>query len=187
MSSVTTKRGDAGQTDMLFGVRVTKNHPRMIALGSVDELNAALGHFRLLASTKESIELIPNLQKWLITLMGELATPVGKEDHYLSTHKQSIQSLHIETLENIGNHCETNGALQFKGWALPGEGGSQAAAWADTARTICRRAERDILHLADTESPLTNPLILQFLNRLSDTLWLLARWEEKYLQSKDQS
>lgn len=76
--SITTRRGDTGETDLLFGCRVQKDYPRIDAIGCVDELNAALGVVRLTATGEAALREVPLMQKTLIALMGELATPPGR-------------------------------------------------------------------------------------------------------------
>lgn len=177
--SITTRKGDEGQTDLLFGCRIPKSHPRVHALGAVDELNAALGPLRISASREETRKIIPQVQRWLITLMGELATPPGNEARFANTHCERITANHVDQMDEWGEQLEAGGALKFKGWALPGEAGVMSGAHADLARVACRRAERIVIDLEGTQDGLPNPEIVRFLNRLSDVLWLLARWEEQ--------
>jgi len=177
--SIATRRGDQGETDLLFGHRITKKHPRIHALGDVDELNAGLGLLRVHAKTELSTEVCAQVQRWLIDLMGEIATPPGLEERYSQTHPHTIGSAEVAWLDEKVKYLEDHGALQFEGWALPGAAGSIAGAHADLARTICRRAERTLIDLSGTEQAVPNPELTRFLNRLSDVLWLLARWEEK--------
>ena len=177
--SITTRKGDDGSTDLLFGVRAAKSHPRIHALGSVDELNAALGPLRITAAKAETREFLPQVQRWLISLMGELATPPGLEANYAATHNDLISAAQVAILDTLAAKLEASGALQFKGWALPGEAGVMSGAHADLARVACRRAERCVIDLDATPEAVPNREIARFLNRLSDVLWLLARWEER--------
>ena len=177
--SISTKRGDGGETDMLFGCRLPKSHPRVHALGAVDELNAALGPLRVSALRGETKEFVGQIQRWLIALMGEIATPPGSEERYRETHPEQIDSGKIEFLDGWVVRLERDGCLEFKGWALPGEAGVMSGAYADVARTICRRAERTVVDLDGTVEAVPNAEIVRFLNRLSDVLWLIARWEER--------
>lgn len=176
--SIATRRGDQGETDLLFGQRLSKSHPRVHALGAVDELNAALGPLRVAALKPETREIVETVQPLLIRLMGELATPIGLEERYAATHK-AFDSTHISWLDEWITKLEAGGALQFKGWALPGEAGVMSGAYADLARTACRRAERNVVDLIGTEQEVPNPEVVRYLNRLADVLWLLARWEER--------
>lgn len=177
--SITTRKGDDGSTDLLFGVRAAKSHPRIHALGAVDELNAALGPLRIAAMKQETRDLIPQVQRWLISLMGELATPPGLEARYAATHKDLISAEQVTFLDTLAARLEASGALQFKGWALPGEAGVMSGAYADLARVACRRAERSVIDLDETSEAVPNREVARFLNRLSDVLWLIARWEER--------
>jgi cob(I)alamin adenosyltransferase len=177
--SITTRRGDTGDTDLLFGCRVKKSYPRIEAIGCVDELNAGLGLLRVTAKYELSQREVPVMQETLIALMGELATPVGQEERYALTHPQCVTIESVTHLDELVRDLEAAGALQFKGWALPGAEGSLSSAHADMARTICRRAERAVVTLEDTTEAVPNMEIVRYLNRLSDVLWLLARMEEK--------
>lgn len=182
--SITTRRGDSGETDLLFGCRVQKDYPRIDAIGAVDELNAALGVVRLTAESRITRREIPDVQKMLIALMGELATPPGQEQRYAETHPQRIDGDTVRHLDDLVRELEQAGALKFKGWALPGEAGSLSGAHCDVARTVCRRAERTVVALHDTTEAVPNPEIVRYLNRLSDVLWLMARMEEKQDESE---
>ena len=177
--SIATKRGDGGETDLLFGCRLSKSHPRVHLLGAVDELNAALGLLRVSALRGETKEFVGQIQKWLIALMGEIATPPGEEQRYASMHPEGIDGSKIEFLDGWVARLEKDGCMQIKGWALPGEAGVMSGAHADLARTICRRAERGVVDLEGTAEAVPNTEIVRFLNRLSDVLWLIARWEER--------
>jgi cob(I)alamin adenosyltransferase len=178
--SITTRRGDDGGTDLLFGERVSKNHPRIIALGDVDELNAALGWVRVHGRTTEAQQLTEKVQLQLINLMGELATPRGKEARYQKTHSEhELNAAALAALDATVEKLEREGDFKFKGWVLPGGKGNAAGAACDLARTVCRRAERSVLALQGTEHELQNAEVVRYLNRLSDVLWLLARWEER--------
>ena len=179
MPSISTRQGDSGHTDLLFGQRVPKNHPRVTALGAVDEFNAALGLLRIHATTPEAAEVASHSQQYLIGLMGELATPIGGEDRYKGSHPQQIKAEHVAWLDGWVERLEREGNFSFKGWVLPGAAGVAGGAYADFARTVCRRAERCIVDLQTSGDELPNPEVVRFLNRLSDTLWLLARWEER--------
>ena len=177
--SIATRKGDQGQTDLLFGCRLSKSHPRIHALGAVDELNAALGPLRIAARRTETATIVAEVQRWLIDLMGELATPPGLEKRYAETHPESISAKRVEWLDEWVAKLEAGGALSFKGWALPGEAGVMSGAYADLARVACRRAERHVIDLHDTPEAVPNLEVVRFLNRLSDVLWLVARWEEQ--------
>ena len=168
--SITTKRGDDGGTDLMFGKRTAKMGNRIEAIGSIDELNAALGLVRVEAnaSLEKSIDL---LQGFLVGLMGELAVLTEDLEKYQSSGHPSITEDEVTLLENLAHELEESGIV-FDGWARPGSKGSRTGAHLDLARTVCRRAERRVLALSEE---LSNTNILLFLNRLSDLLWLYAR------------
>lgn len=177
--SITTRRGDTGDTDLLFGCRVQKDYPRIETIGCVDELNAALGLVRVTARCAVTQREVPQMQMTLIALMGELATPVGQEERYAQTHPQQIKVETVVQLDQLVRELEAAGAMKFEGWALPGAAGSLSGAHCDVARTVCRRAERAVVALNGTAEAVPNGEIVRYLNRLSDVLWLLARMEEK--------
>jgi cob(I)alamin adenosyltransferase len=177
--SIATKRGDQGQTDLLFGQRASKAHPRVHALGAVDELNAALGLLAVSARRPQSLELVRRVQPQLVALMGELATPPGSEEKYRVRHPL-LGADEVAQLDREVTQLEAIG-FTFEGWVFPGQAGVLAGAQADWARVVCRRAERCIADLEGSAFSVPNPEILRYLNRLSDVLWLLARLEEKPL------
>lgn len=179
MSSITTKRGDDGQTDMLFGCRVKKDYPRIDAIGVIDELNAALGLLRVTAQSRWVQLQVPDLQLTLINFMGELATPIGKEAQWQERYGVDLIANKLPELDLTVQQLEASGQIKFEGWALPGAAGAIAGAYADMARTICRRGERALVALEGTAEEVKNPVLIQYLNRLSDVLWLYARLEEQ--------
>ncbi|MBK1835609.1 cob(I)yrinic acid a,c-diamide adenosyltransferase [Roseibacillus ishigakijimensis] len=171
--SIITKRGDQGETDLLFGHRAAKTSVRVAALGAIDELNAALGLVRCHGGAGLNDE-VDWLQEKLVGLMGELATLPQDAARYAESGMPALAAGDVTTVEERAAAIEQAG-VNFAGWARPGAAGSLAAAHLDVARTVARRAERAVLLLTG-ESPL--PLVTLFLNRLSDYLWLLARREE---------
>src|SRR5262245_52683 len=104
--SITTRRGDSGETDLLFGCRVQKDYPRIETIGCVDELNAALGLVRLTAQSEIARREVPHFQQTLIALMGELATPVGQEERYAQTHSQRVTAGTVEHLDALVKELE---------------------------------------------------------------------------------
>lgn len=171
--SITTKKGDQGFTDLLFGGKVPKGDPQIEALGAVDELNANLGMARVLLDG-EAAAAIDRVQGWLVTLMGELAMPLGKDAEYEKAGFGRISEVEIGWLEEWSASIEKE--EKFKGWLRPGEQGGELAARIHLARTVTRRAERRTWEVND-EISLAEVRI--FLNRLSDALWLLASASEK--------
>lgn len=158
----------------MFGRRVSKSDQRVAACGAVDELNAALGLVRVAAdcSAMVAAELVPALQKDLVLLMGELATDPEDLPRYLESGFEQVSGSMVERLGDEVARIERDFEIAFKGWAMPGDAGRSGAAHLDLARTICRRAEREVVILG-----VGNGEIVRYLNRLSDLLWLLARVE----------
>ena len=174
--SIATKTGDAGETSLMYGRRVPKTDARVAAYGCVDELNASLGLARVTASQPFLTEQIYAVQNELIIVMGELATASEDLDRYLKDGFQLTAAAMVDRLTAVVDDLEKNKLGPFKGWALPGNSLNGAAL--DLARTICRRAERQVAALmADADK--FNGEILRYLNRLSDLCWLLARYAEQ--------
>lgn len=176
--SIATKTGDNGTTALMYGRRVPKNHPRVEAAGSIDELNAALGLARAAAKYSFIADNLLRIQQDLITLMGEIAVSSEDLDRYLKDGFTLVTPAMTAKLDALVKDIEDQ-KVSFKGWATPGA--LPEAAALDMARTICRRAERRVCDLRDT-GELRNDEILIFSNRLSDLLWLLARWVEAQCQ-----
>ncbi|MGC6425547.1 MAG: cob(I)yrinic acid a,c-diamide adenosyltransferase [Akkermansiaceae bacterium] len=170
--SITTKRGDEGKTDLLFGGKAGKGDPQIEALGAVDELNATLGLARVVMDG-EGAGSIDQIQKWLVTLMGELAMPAGKDEDYEKSGFGRISGEEIAWLENLSSGIE--GDRKFEGWLRPGAAGGELAARLHVARTVARRAER---RAWEVNEKVCSADVRIFLNRLSDTLWLMARKSE---------
>lgn len=169
--SIATRTGDSGSTGLMYNRRVPKSHPRVEAYGSVDEVNAALGMARATADDPFVSANLLQIQKDLVTLMGELATAREDLGRYVADGFQVVTPALTKTLDVLVAEVESQG-LSFKGWATPGTTVHSAAL--DVARTTCRRAERRV-HTLRESGELENADILVFLNRLSDLLWLLAR------------
>ncbi len=175
--SIATRTGDTGTTGLMYNRRVSKCHPRVEAYGSVDELNAALGLARASASHPFISENLLGIQNDLVVLMGELATDTGDLDRYAKDGFKLVTAGLTDKLDRLVREIEAHN-ISFKGWATPGASLHSAAL--DLARTACRRAERRACALQETDQ-LRNPEIIVYLNRLSDTLWLMARWVETKL------
>lgn len=172
--SIATKTGDNGTTALMFNRRVSKTHPRVEAYGSVDEANTAIGMARATAEHDFVRDNLLAVQKDLIILMGELATLPDDLPRYLKEGYTCVTPEMTVKLDQLVKQIEAQN-VSFKGWATPGA--TMNAAALDVARTTCRRAERRICVLQEADQ-LPNPEILVYLNRLSDALWLLARWVE---------
>ena len=173
--SIATRTGDSGTTGLMYNKRVSKTHPRVEACGAVDELNAALGLVRALSESNFVVETISPLQKTLVGLMGELATELPDLERYQKDGFDQISPEATAKLDEVVKQLESEG-MTFEGWVMPGA--TRQAAALDLARTACRRAERRICVLKEG-GELGNEEILIFLNRLSDVLWLMARWAEE--------
>ena len=172
--SICTKTGDQGTSGLMYNRRVPKNHPRLEAYGTVDELNSAIGIARAANKAEFITSRLFQIQKDLVDLMGELATDRADLERYAKDgYKITGPELAAE-LEASIKEIEAQ-KVSFKHWATPGASPESAAL--DLARSIARRAERrveDLLQSGATE----NRNISIYLNRLSDFLWLLARYHE---------
>lgn len=173
--SIATKTGDNGTTALMYGRRVPKNHPRVETYGAVDELNAALGLARATASQDFAAVNLLAIQKDLVVLMGELAVANEDLERYVQGGYSLVTPPLTARLDALVREIEAQN-VSFKGWATPGA--TQHSAALDMARTICRRAERRACDL-QSAGELKNQEILIYLNRLSDLLWLFARWAER--------
>ena len=169
-----TKTGDQGETSLLFGKRTRKDSLRVYACGEVDELNAAIGllkaHLRDLPNSDKEISELEGIQRQLINLMGELATAPEDKNNYISSGFEAIKESDVAGLEEFIKITEAKN-IKFEGWALPG--GNKAASFSDLCRTVCRRAEREVVKVGYDDQDL-NPIIKVYLNRLSDYFWLKA-------------
>ncbi len=173
--SIVTKTGDQGTTALMYNRRVSKCHPRVEAYGAVDELNAALGLARATVNHAFAREHLLAVQTDLIVLMGELATAAEDLPRYVKDGFSLTGAEMTARVEAAIKELEAQ-QLRFHGWATPGD--NLASATLDVARTVCRRAERRVCDLQEA-GQLQNAEIIVYLNRLSDFLWLLARWVEK--------
>jgi len=164
-----TRTGDAGDTTLFGGGRVSKDHPRVAAYGAVDELNAALGWAGTQIGDEPLQERLLTLQHDLFTIGGALAA-VPREDGSRHPHLPPLPTERAEEME--GWIDEASGELpELREFVLPG--GTPGAAALHRARTICRRAERKVVHLALHEA--VEEDVIVYLNRLSDLLFSMAR------------
>jgi len=161
LSKIVTRTGDGGTTGLGDGSRVAKDSARIDAIGAVDELNAFIGLLSVETLSPATTTLLSEIQHDLFDLGGELSIP----------GHAAIGTSHVDRLERA---VETLNAdlPRLKEFVLPG--GTRPAALAHVARTVCRRAERAVVSLAATE-PVTQPARM-YLNRLSDVLFVLARF-----------
>jgi len=174
MSSIATKHGDAGTTALIGGHRTSKSDPRVESYGDVDELNSALGFARSLCTDKEICGWTEEIQKTLFRVGAALATPPE------SRKKQPVMTTaDVDDLTALVDQIEAIPGI-LSDWSLPGAN-TQSAAY-EVARTVCRRAERAAVYLAqvgnerDPDGPAwVLPEVLAYLNRLSDLIWLFGR------------
>ena len=164
-----TKTGDQGQTSLIGGTRVTKNHLRLEAYGSLDELNSHIGAARtqLCPSTQPIDELLLQIQTELFNLGSQLACP----DAEISKKLPDISTTFVTQLE-VWMDAKEAQLPPLQNFILPG--GSLCAAHLHIARTVCRRAERSMMALHQ-DHPLP-ALYLELINRLSDVFFIMARW-----------
>jgi cob(I)alamin adenosyltransferase len=172
--SIATKTGDGGTTGLMYNRRVPKTHARVEACGTVDELNAALGLARASAADNFVRDNLFWIQKSLVDLMGEVGVMIEDLPRYAKDGYTLVTPGMTAKLDALVQEIEVQ-KVSFKGWATPGATKNSAAL--DLARTICRRAERRVCLLQET-GELKNGEIIIYLNRLSDLLWLFARWVE---------
>ncbi|HMF88427.1 MAG TPA: cob(I)yrinic acid a,c-diamide adenosyltransferase [Gemmatimonadaceae bacterium] len=164
-----TKTGDTGDTGLFGGGRVQKDDPRVEAYGDVDELNAFLGMARAVEPMPRIDEVLVPMQRDLFSIGALLATPDLEKMHGHLT-KASIDDRRIRDLEHAIDDCEKE-LEPLKAFVIPGGSGKGAAL--HVARTVCRRAERRVVHLQrEVEIP---QIVVVYLNRLSDLLFMLAR------------
>ncbi|HUR30320.1 MAG TPA: cob(I)yrinic acid a,c-diamide adenosyltransferase [Saprospiraceae bacterium] len=165
-TKIYTKTGDDGTTGLFGGARLPKNHIRIEAYGTVDELNSVIGWLMTLIPKNDSLDLLQTIQSRLFTVGANLASEPGKDmitpdlmDSDIVMLEQAIDMMQAELPE-------------LKHFILPG--GSQSISAAHLARTVCRRAERRCVALAYDSQ--VDQIIILYLNRLSDYFFVLARW-----------
>lgn len=178
INRVYTKAGDGGQTALIGGQRVSKASLRIQGYGTVDELNAVVGLIRTaIESSSASDELGPRLlpvmdrvQNELFNLGAQLATPSAQT----RAQMPAIEPRHVSALESVID--ELNDDLpELRSFVLPG--GGWISSYCHLARTVCRRAERLVVELADDEE--VDKISLEYLNRLSDAFFVIGRFAAK--------
>lgn len=174
---VYTKTGDKGKTSLIGGTRVAKNNARIEAYGTVDELNSWIGMVRDHLDVEPWIALLIEVQDRLFTIGSSLATDPNKNPR---TKLPDLLETDVERLENEIDAL--NDTLpEMKSFILPG--GHPSVSNCHVARTICRRAERRTIELGENE--FVAPLVQQYLNRLSDYLFVLARAVSQHYQANE--
>ena len=164
--SIATKRGDGGQTGLAGGIRVSKAHLRVETYGTIDELNTFLGFARSICTNAEVAAWTETIQRTLFRLGSALATPPEsrKPAPLISTEDVDFLTGLVQRIEAI------DGVLAD--WSLPGAH-TESAAY-EMARTVCRRAERNVVRFMEDGAEV-QPEIIAYLNRLSDLIWLFGR------------
>ena len=168
LSRIYTKTGDAGETALGDGRRVPKDHARVAAYGGVDELNATLGLLLVHAPDQSEAGLVRQIQNDLFDVGADLCVPPAEGE--ASDTRLRVRPEQSARLEEAIDRLNADLA-PLTSFVLPG--GSAAAAWCHLARTVCRRAERDVVTLMRHEA--VNPQVVIYLNRLSDLLFVMAR------------
>jgi cob(I)alamin adenosyltransferase len=163
-----TKTGDKGKTSLFGGQRVPKNNIRIETYGTVDELNSVIGLARSFNKHEELDNLFQSLQNTLFNLGADLATPFGSK---FEDQVKRIKEDHISYLEKEIDRMQEK-SPEFKNFILPG--GGHTASYLHLARTVCRRAERSAIALAEVEN--IGEFSIKYLNRLSDFFFICARY-----------
>lgn len=172
--SIATRTGDDGATSLLYGQRVPKDHPQIETIGAFDELNAALGFAKAAGADPARRVELESMQKDLIALMGELACAETDVNRYASSGFAQLGDAELARVDAALAAIEAR-QPKFDGWATPGA--NLHAAALELARTAARRAERRLVALpANGRS--VRPVLLRYVNRVSDLLWLMAREAE---------
>lgn len=178
VTKIYTRTGDRGQTGLWGGGRVLKSHPRVAAYGEVDELNSCLGaaiaEIESQPKLKALRDPLARIQKELFVVGAILATSKGKTG--LAELPKDASSRLESEIDGL-----TNDLKPMRKFIMPG--GSPAGAWLHLARTVCRRAERAVVALSDSELPSQDVLV--YLNRLSDYLFTAARWANARLDRRE--
>jgi cob(I)alamin adenosyltransferase len=175
LNKIYTRTGDAGMTALGTGERVLKHSPRIAAYGSVDETNAALGVARLeLRKAHPDVDaMLARVQNDLFDLGADLTMPERSEGNQRARAPLRVSDAQVQRLEEEIDAM--NGELApLRSFVLPG--GSAAAAALHVARTVCRRAERAVVELAQAPDEPVSPAALKYINRLSDLLFVASRY-----------
>jgi len=165
-----TKTGDSGETSLLGGKRVWKDNLRIQTCGTIDELNSILGISISEITNMELKETLQGIQNDLFIIGSDTALPIENVNNKISI--QRIMESHSEKLESIIDKYDVQ-LPDLKNFILPG--GTKGSSILHFARSVCRRAERNVVSLSQIEK--INPYIEKYLNRLSDLLFVLARFE----------
>lgn len=167
MSSIATKSGDTGQTSLIGGARVPKSDLRVETYGTIDELGAQMGFARSISNDAEVNGITKEIQKELFAVNAAIATV---PDGVRTPPEVSLEMINRLT-EEVNRIEQMDGIVGD--WSLPGDHAAGAAF--DVARTVCRRAERLLVRLMETDDRPQLLNVVAYINRLSDLLWLLGR------------
>jgi len=166
-----TKKGDKGETSLFGGERVSKSAERIEAYGTVDELNSVIGLALSYGLSEEGRKMLQKIQEHLFILGADLATPPSTD-----TRIRRLEEEQVTYLEECIDRLEEE-LPDLKNFILPG--GSQPGATLHVARTVCRRAERAAVRCRENREDEISEIAIKFLNRLSDLLFVAARYENK--------
>ena len=173
--SIATRTGDDGTTSLLYGQRVPKDHPQIEAVGAFDEFNAAIGLAKAASPDAERRATLEAIQRDLVSLMGEVVCVEVDAERYAASKFSKVGNAELARIDAAVAALEAMN-LHFEGWATPGA--NLPAAALDLARTAARRAERRLLALP-AHGRSVRPIVRQFINRVADLLWLMARDAER--------
>lgn len=171
-----TKTGDKGETSLFGGTRVSKSHNRINTYGTVDELNSYIGLLRDQEVNKDKFDLLINIQENLFVIGSTLATEPGNEKVKIPTLSETAISQLEESIDKMNDKLPP-----MRNFVLPG--GHQAVSFCHIARCVCRRAERLVVKLSE-EAPVADIVVI-YLNRLSDYLFVLSRLMTLELNAKE--
>jgi cob(I)alamin adenosyltransferase len=184
ITKVYTRTGDRGETGLVGGKRVAKDSLRVEAYGAIDEINSIVGLARVFneedSAAGEARQFLDGvlcqIQDELFDIGSELATP----PEFFTAGMYRVSDDEVKRLEKLMDRCQKD-LEPLKSFVLPG--GGRIGAYLHQCRTVCRRAERDILRLSRSEE--VNPTLLKYVNRLSDLFFVLARWISKQMGEQE--
>jgi cob(I)alamin adenosyltransferase len=179
-SKLYTRTGDRGQTGLFGGRRVPKDHPRVVAYGTIDELNSILGVALSFIRQRSVVTALQTIQNELFNIGAELASDQPVRRGRKESGVFRIEAERVSWLEGLIDEYDAR-VPPLRTFVLPA--GSTAAAMLHFARTVCRRAERGVVTLSRMEP--VNPAILAYLNRLCDLLFVLARYANRAARRRE--
>lgn len=178
ITKVYTRTGDAGKTRLAGGQQVWKDSPRVDAYGTIDELNAAVGVVRVMnsgvGSEHSAAAQLEDELRWVQNKLFDIGSLLATAPGQTFKNMPQVEAKDVTRLEQMIDRCQED-LEPLKEFILPG--GGKVSGFLHQARTVCRRAERLCVALSKTEP--VDPMIVKFVNRLSDALFVLARWVSK--------